>query len=275
MIFTGNNNEYLNLQEVSAQNCSVLKEKIESALTLVWINDGETILEVDNVKHILKEGQVVFLTEFHRLKVLKINQAKMVRFNRPFYCILDHDDEVSCKGLLFFGASQLPVITIPDDQEEKFATLWKFFEQEMSSKDELQLSMLQMMLKRLLILCTRLYKEQNQMISLEQSGQDLIREFNFLVEKHFRSMHTVSDYADLLHKSPKTISNLFAKMGARKPLQYIQDRIKLEARRLLKHSDKPVTEIAYELGYEDIHAFSRFFKKQEGVSPSKFREKSS
>ena len=46
----------------------------------------------------------------------------------------------------------------------------------------------------------------------------------------------------------------------------------LEARRLLKYSDLQIQEVAYELGYEDVQAFSRFFKKQEGLSPSKFKE---
>ena len=55
-------------------------------------------------------------------------------------------------------------------------------------------------------------------------------------------------------------------------LQYIQDRKLLEARRLLNYTDMQVQEIAYEIGYEDIHAFSRFFNSQEGISPSKFKE---
>jgi hypothetical protein len=59
---------------------------------------------------------------------------------------------------LFFGASQFPKITIPE--EEKFEILWKMFAIEMESKDDLQNDMLLMMLKRLLILCTRIYKEQ-------------------------------------------------------------------------------------------------------------------
>jgi AraC-like DNA-binding protein len=47
----------------------------------------------------------------------------------------------------------------------------------------------------------------------------------------------------------------------------------LEARRLLKYTDKSIKEIAFEIGFEEIQTFSRFFKNYEGVSPSDFREK--
>jgi AraC-like DNA-binding protein len=46
----------------------------------------------------------------------------------------------------------------------------------------------------------------------------------------------------------------------------------LEARRLLRYSNISIKEIAYEIGYEDIQSFSRFFKRMEGVSPSEFKK---
>jgi AraC-like DNA-binding protein len=45
----------------------------------------------------------------------------------------------------------------------------------------------------------------------------------------------------------------------------------MEAKRMLRYSDRPVKEIAYELGFEDVQAFSRFFKKLENMSPSDFK----
>ncbi|MBE9489425.1 MAG: helix-turn-helix transcriptional regulator, partial [Bacteroidetes bacterium] len=84
--------------------------------------------------------------------------------------------------------------------------------------------------------------------------------------------HSLAEYAKLMNKSSKTISNIFSRIGSKTPLQYIQDRKMLEARRLLQYSRKQVQEIAYEIGYNDIQTFSRFFKNNEGISPSKFKE---
>lgn len=249
-----------------------LNESISSSLIILWfLEDGNQLL-VDGKKYFFNKNQIVFFTEFHKIEVLEKSKSNFLRFNRSFFCIIDHDIEVSCKGILFFGASRLPIISIPKDEVEYFEILWKMFRIEMNQKDNLQIGMLQMMLKRYLILSTRLYKEQNSFL-VEKNDNNIIREFNFLVEKHFDTKHTVADYAKLLHKSPKTISNIFLKIGAKTPLSYIQDRKILEARRMLRYSDAQIQEIAYKIGYSDLQAFSRFFKKQEGVSPKQYREK--
>ncbi|WP_282085193.1 helix-turn-helix domain-containing protein [Aquimarina algiphila] len=272
MIFLGNIKEYLQLETINSQNNDVLKKTIESSLTILWFESDLNELIIDGKSHIFFKNQIVFLTEFHRVIIKDIKQIRFLRFNRPFYCILDHDTEVGCKGILFFGASQLPVIKIPEEEVDKFETLWKMFTIEMQSNDSLQIEMLQMMLKRYLILCARIYKSQENYPSKKEDS-DMVREFNFLVEQHFKTKHSVSEYAGLLHKSPKTLSNIFSKIGSKTPLQYIQDRKMLEARRLLHYTNKQIKEIAYEIGYDDIQTFSRFFKKQEGISPSEFKEK--
>lgn len=272
MEFTGKNSEYLLIEEISSENCYVLNEKLESGLTILWSLEGETHIKIDDQEFRLAVDEMIFLTEFHHIEVLSIQKAKVIKFNRSFYCILDHDSEVSCRGILFFGASQVPLIKISLFQREQFELLWKVFAMEMESRDHLQYEMLQMLLKRLIILCTRLFKEQQELDSMETSKMDLLRNFNYLVEIHFRKLHTVAEYADLLNKSPKTLANLFAQQKEKTPLQIIHDRILLEANRLLTYTDKAVKEIAYELGYEDLQAFSRFFKSRSKYSPKKFRE---
>jgi AraC family transcriptional activator of pobA len=64
---------------------------------------------------------------------------------------------------------------------------------------------------------------------------------------------------------------LFKKLGNKTPLQFIQFRLLLEAHRLLKYSDKSISDVGYELGFNDIQAFSRFFKNLEGISPNDYR----
>lgn len=273
MIFEGKNEEYLLLDTISANNTDILKQYKESSLSLLWITTEGTIITIDGIDYSFSKNQIVCLTEFHSIIIKSISSVSLVQFNRSFYCISHNDSEVGCRGLLFFGASKIPIFSIPDFEIEKFKLLWKMFHIEMESKDEFQIEMLQIMLKRLLILSTRLHKEQNEIQNFEKGPFDLIREFNYLVETHFREKHFVSQYAKLLHKSPKTLSNLFSKAYNKTPLQFVQERILLESRRLLLYSDKSIKEIAYEIGFEDIQTFSRFFKTKEGISPSEFKEK--
>lgn len=271
MKFIGNTEEYLQLDTIDQENHSILTEVMENGLSVLWFEEDGNQLTIDGIEHSYDKNQIIFLTEFHKVKVNKVGRIMFLRFNKPFYCILDHDVEVGCKGILFFGASKVPVIKIPDSEIGKLEEFWKAFLNEMEPADSLQIDMLQMMLKRYLILCTRIYKTQNTFPD-KNLDSDIIREFMYLIEKYFKTKHSVVEYADLLNKSPKTLSNLFSKMGSKTPLQYIHERKMLEARRLLRYSDKSVKEIAYEIGYADIQTFSRFFKKHEGVSPKEFKE---
>ncbi|MCH2213594.1 MAG: helix-turn-helix domain-containing protein [Flavobacteriales bacterium] len=263
MKFNGPSGEFLSALDLSKENSSILTDRIP----LIWISETGTELVIDGKTIVSLHNTLICHTEFHEIIVNKFSSGKLLRFNRDFYCILNHDDEVSCKGLLIFGASELPIIPLDENYQRTLNALWVVIETDMSTSDELQLEMLQMLAKRFLILATRAYKEQVKFEDLETEQVDLIRSFNFLVEQHFRERHKVADCADLLFKSPKTLSNLFAKVGSKTPLNYIHERIAMEARRKLRHSEDSVKEIAYDLGFEDLQSFGRFFKRVEGVSP--------
>jgi AraC family transcriptional regulator, transcriptional activator of pobA len=101
---------------------------------------------------------------------------------------------------------------------------------------------------------------------------DLVRTFSALVEMHFKTLHKVSDYANLMNKSPKTLSNVFNAFGEKTPLQIIHERIILESKKLLLYTDKSSKEISFELNFSDPVQFSRLFKNIAGVTPIEFRK---
>lgn len=272
MLYKGLHNAYLQLEKIQCNDGYQIKDELESPLTFLWFDQNNSKITIDDVEYIFNTNQMVCLTEFHKVDISTICNAKLVRFNRAFYCIIEHDSETGCKGILFFGASQLPYFTLPETELEKFQIIWRMLEIEMESKDEMQLEMLQSMLKRFIIMCTRIYKLQENYSKVDDNQVDIIREYNFLVEQHFKTKHTVAEYAAMLNKSPKTLSNLFSKISSKSPLQFIQDRKILEAKRFLSHSDKSIKEIAYVIGFEDIQTFSRFFKNYEGKSPSEYKK---
>ncbi len=274
MEFKGRHKEFLRLKDWPGHLEIDLENRLPGTLTILWNYRGKTHLKADAMDMVLEEGQIAFLTEFPRIQVLSHENIRLVQFNRPFYCVVDHDSEVGCKGILFFGAVQVPVIQVPPEETEKFELLWRMFCIEMESPDNLQFSMLQMMLKRLIILSTRIYKEQTGFAGLSAGQADLIREYHFLVERHFRVHHSVSAYAGFLNKSPKTLANLFAQNRHPSPISIIHDRLLVEANRLLLFSEMSVKEIGYFIGFEDVQSFSRFYRRRAGISPSVFREQS-
>ena len=133
--------------------------------------------------------------------------------------------------------------------------------------------MLRMQLKRFIIICTRIAREHFSVGADREKLFDTVRRYYVLVDEHFRTKKRVQDYAGLLHRSPKTLANLFASCGQPSPLNIIHDRVNAEARRLLLYTPKSAKEIAYLLGYEDTAAFSRFFAKMNGESITGFRQR--
>ncbi|WP_445384733.1 helix-turn-helix domain-containing protein [Robiginitalea sp. IMCC44478] len=272
MKYTGSNQELISILNENEVTAESLNQRNENDFMLIWFKSDSNFTTIDSKRYEFESNQIVCLTEFHKLSDVNIKNARVIRFNRSFYCILDNDEEVSCKGLLFFGANNVPVIDISSSEIEIFETVFKMFQLELKTDDNLQLEMLQMMLKRFLILCTRAFKKQTEYNSLNHQQQDIIREYNYLVEKHFREKQSVKEYAEMLYKSPKTLSNLFSKIGERTPLEFIHHRILIEAKRLLIHSNQSIKEIAFEIGFEDQQSFSRFFKNKAGISPLHYRE---
>jgi AraC family transcriptional regulator, transcriptional activator of pobA len=269
MYLKGPTDDYFELRVLDNNDCEVIKESIESSLSILWFQDDQSELKIDGKSKRFYKNEILFLTEFHKIEIDRTGVIQFIRFNRSFFCIIDHDSEIGCKGVLFFGSSNIPIIKIPKSDLRKFESFWKMFLLESEEEDSFQIEMIRTMLKRYVILCTRIYKDQNNLIHEEESS--LIREFNFLVEQHFRDKHRVSDYASLLNRSPKTLSNIFQKHSSKSPLQFIQNRKILESKRLLGYSDLQVQEIGHQIGYDDIQSFSRFFKRQTGQSPVSYR----
>jgi len=271
--------DYSNLQDESLFiltdfNCSLgldlLKDK--GLYKIIWCKEHTINLRVDGAEITLQKDQIIFCTPMNILEIQKnTNDLISLVFNREFYCIQDHDQEVSCNGFLFFGSSVPQVLSLTGKDRQSFGIMFDFFREEFETKDRIQGEMLRTLLKRLLIKSRRLIKEDLPASGLPNSQLDIIRKFNILIEQHFREKHQVADYAELLFKSPKTLSNLFHKYNEKSPLTMINERIVLEAKRLLLYSEKTSEEIAYELGYKEAGHFSKFFKKHVGVNPSEFK----
>ncbi len=250
------------------------KERSTPLLSIGWNRGPAQRVWVDEVPMEVPTDALVTLMVSQTYRFERPADVVLWRFNRDFYCIVDHDREVSCVGLLFYGAHGTMVLQPGADDLRRLRTLLTVFEDEFQTRDTIQGEMLRTLLKRLIILLTRLARATNIGASLTPPQLDVVRQFNLLVENNYRTLHRVSEYAALMHKSPKTLANLFAAHAERTPLQVIQERIAIEAKRLLLYTDKGVKQIAAEIGFADAATFSRFFKSEAGTSPQEFRSTS-
>ncbi|XCF06612.1 helix-turn-helix domain-containing protein [Tamlana crocina] len=246
--------------------------KQPSLYTFIRSTDNPLEIIVDSIPYSIQPNSVLALTTVQYFKLISGSGLLVYQFNREFYCIKDHDHEVSCAGLLFFGNVHIPIIQLENKEQNKLNTLHDVFLEELNTKDTIQAEMLRMLMARFIIIVTRLLKADQDVLHVSKNTKmDLLRDFNLLVEENYRTAHNVSFYAERLFKSPKTLSNTFAKLNT-SPLQIIHERIILEAKRLLVYTDKTAKEIAYEIGFDDASHLSRLFKKYTALSPSDFKK---
>ncbi|WP_448104328.1 helix-turn-helix domain-containing protein [Pedobacter panaciterrae] len=247
------------------------KDRFDKYFTIAW-NPGESqAITIDGAEYVFPKDSLVTLLFNQSFSFENSEGIVAWQFNREFYCIIDHDSEVSCVGFLFSSTDHL-FIQLGDEAKLKLKLLCDVFIDEFKISDNIQNEMLLVLLKRLISYVTHLAKAGHVPVKkLPDERFHIIRKFNLLVEANFKSEHSVSFYAGQLCKSPKTLSNLFAIFNQKTPSQLIQERIIVEAKRLLYYTDKSVKHITFELGFEDMAYFSNFFKKNMGLSPSDFR----
>lgn len=242
-----------------------------NAHTIAWNRGGATKVWIDEVPHTFEANTVlpIMLNQSFRFE----DGADIIglQFDRNFYCLQNHDSEVGCYGFLFFGPQPTMFVHLQPEDQLRMEQLYQQFNEEFSNKEDIKAGMLRALLVNLVIQLTRIAKRQYIPTAPQQSFE-LIRQFHFLVELHFKKEHQVQYYAAKLNKAPKTITNLFAIHGTKTPLQVIHERIMTEAKRLLLYTDKSVKEIANELGFADLTHFSKFFKNQTGQSPTDFHK---
>ncbi|REG83222.1 helix-turn-helix domain-containing protein [Marinomonas pollencensis] len=99
------------------------------------------------------------------------------------------------------------------------------------------------------------------------------RQFQRLVSHSFADKKPISEYAMQLRISVTHLNRISQAVTGKSALNIIHDRIISEAKVNLAYSFQSVSEVAYQLGFDDISYFSRFFKKHTGLSPKAFKDR--
>ncbi|MFF9184825.1 helix-turn-helix domain-containing protein [Streptomyces misionensis] len=100
---------------------------------------------------------------------------------------------------------------------------------------------------------------------------EVFRAYRAAVEEHFTHWHQVSDYAQALGYDARTLTRATRAAAGTGAKTFLDQRILLEARRLLAHTDLPVGTCARRLGFRDLANFTTFFRRQTGTPPTLWR----
>jgi len=245
----------------------------ENLLSIV-LNSGRTQnVNIDGRDHSFPSWSLIALLSNQSFSFEEAESITIWQYNQDFYRLMDNNPEICLIWFVFSRFSDHIFLPLNEAYRFNLQHLQQMFADEFSANDEIKSDMLQILLKRLVMIIVRLSKPHgHDQQELKDEKYGIIRNFNKLVFNHYKTHHKVQFYACLLNKSPKTLANIFLQCRCKSPSVIIREKIINEAKRLFLYTDKSAKEIAYELGFNDAAHFSRFFKNEAQQNLSAFRK---
>ena len=245
--------------------------------SLIWVTKGKGKVKADFAEHQFEENSLLAFSPYQpfMLCVSEPIEGIAIHFHPDFYCIHMHQKEVSCNGVLFNNIYQPPYVKVTEQAVITFNMVIDQMKSEIQNAELAQYELLISYLKIFLITASRLKTEQEPK-ALENitdlKEPFILQKLKDIIETDFKTKHSARDYAKSLNISSKALAKITKTHFNKTLTDLISERIIIEAKRELYLTNKAVKEIAYELGYDDEHYFSRFFKTNADVSPQIYRE---
>lgn len=196
----------------------------------------------------------------------------ILNFNESFFTAICHNPNFVQEFPLFSAISGIPANILEAECCGEVHALMERMLKEFSLDGDFKQEMLRGMLLQLLVILSRQIPRTAQ-TGISRHQLTVLRNFERLIEEHFREKRLPRDYAEMLFITPNHLNALVNSVIGKPAGELIRDRVVLEAKRLLVNSDFNISQIADTLSFEDNAYFTRFFKKYTGISPEVFRQK--
>lgn len=227
---------------------------------IIWFQKGSGTHYVDFNQYAIAPGTIIFISpgQIHSFDTKHDQEGYVLKI-----CAELFDDFVS-----------LSCVTVQDKDSAALEMLIGAMQEELKKEDSLgHREALHALVKLFVIMVRRSYAGMNPSApNPHKVSYKAFLNFRKLIEENYCRLHTVKDYASLLNVSSKTLTLYVNECSKYSPLELINNRIILEAKRLLRYSVLSVKEIAFRLGFEDPSYFAKFFKRLVKQSPADYRE---
>jgi AraC-like DNA-binding protein len=238
---------------------------------LVYFTKGSGKHYIDFVSFPVTPGQIYFMNpgQVHHWEFSDDVDGYIINFSDQFFRMLP-DPEYLSQFFFFSGNCEEQVVQLSANAQQEADQLFTRILRELTTRQAHMIDMARTLLLQLFIAVSRdAGPEKGNPIA--RPGMQLIRNFRKLVEQHFAEKRLPKEYAALLFVTPNYLNALCKEVLGMPAGEVIRERILLEAKRLLVNAGMNITEIAYQLNFQDNSYFSRFFKKYNGVTPEEFR----
>lgn len=240
---------------------------------IIWFQKGAPSHLVDFQKVSIEENSVLFLNKdivqcFDKSEGFK---GKVILFTDNFFCQTQEDTSYIKSNILFNDLLAVSKIQL-SKKSDLFSDLLSQMELELSnSKDNYQANILKNLLHNLLLHAERERRKQGFIEIKKDANLQYVLTFKELLDKSFVKQKQVSFYHSEMCITAKRLNAATKKVFGKTPKELIDERVLLEANRLLAHTADNVKTVGFELGFEEPTNFVKYFKKHSGKTPLEFR----
>lgn len=240
---------------------------------LVLFTKGKGAHTIDFKKFSIKPFQIYFMIpgQVHSWHFQEGVDGYIVHFTETLFSSFLQSGHYLEKFSFFKGSSETGVCQLPVAVHEYILNVFESMLAELKEAREQYPDVIRLRLLDLFITVERTCRKDRSK-TIPSQKLTLLRGFQQLIDKHFRTIKLPKEYADILYITPNHLNALCQELLGKTAGDLIRDRILLEAKRLLTNANMTVTEIAYDLNFQDNSYFNRFFKKNVAMTPDEFRK---
>lgn len=241
---------------------------------ILWFQSGQHIHLVDFEPIEIQPNSILFLSKdtVQRFDERGNFEGKAILFTDSFFCKTEEDTKFLRRTNLFHDLFSVTQIHL-ESTNSAIPMLFQQIEDELyQAKDQFQSDILQKFLYTLLLQSERVKYGQGFTEIKKSADLDYVMLFRDILESSYKTQKQVAYFADQLSITEKRLNQATKAVLGKTPKQVVDDRVMLEAKRLLAHTNESVKEIAYLLGFEEPTNFIKFFRKHYHTTPVEFRE---
>ncbi|HEY8957656.1 helix-turn-helix transcriptional regulator [Chitinophaga sp.] len=239
---------------------------------IFWVQKGiaEYLIDFEPVK--VKGPSFLFVNKdrVQAIDTRSRHDGKLLLFTDNFFGKTAEDAMYLHSTILFNDLLDIPVISVASSPS--LQVIFNAIEAELTKDNDVyHYQLLHNLLHNLLLLAERERRKQGFKEIAKGPDLDYTILFRDLLAAHFKTLKSVSGYASRMNISEKRLTNATSKTMGKSPKTIIDERVMLEAKRLLTHTHLSIKEIGYDLGFEEPTNFIKYFRKHTEKTPIEFR----
>lgn len=235
---------------------------------IFWITEGSGYHHIDFTRYEIRPNSL-FLMRAGQIHSFEVDQPFMghrIFFNDEF---IPADLHSRIADFLYLTTDACPVLYLQDSDVARLDPLMQQIHSEWKNRRHDFYQALQHLIQLYLIQIRRFYRR----IEIEKPTPkaQIASNFQRLVDANYASIHRVGEYADQLGVTADYLSDQVKEIIGLSASELIRNRLIVESKRLLVHTNQTAGEISNHIGFKDSSYFGRFFKREVGLTPKDFR----